>query len=297
MRIEPSPSPLVPPEIASQNPLGQNPLGDALAGTPFATLLGDEAAPEPPERALTFVELGMFGAYAGVSPVRLALGIEEQAQPQESAAPPEPSPAPAAPAAAGTPAPGVVTAPASEKGVAAPAPEKAVAAANVDLRSATEQPFKNVVTEALAAKPWSIGSLPSGAFTETPAVVDEAAPVAASLSRTMSTPAPAPAEVRPRTAAQPSFEDVGLGAAPEKGRVPKQATGRAPLAAVLVEEGGNAKLAVAAAALAPGGAARLRAVAARLLAEHGIELGEMWINGGSEPASAAQGEGHGSRTR
>jgi hypothetical protein len=282
MRIEPSPSPLVPPELASQNPPG-----DALAGTPFASLLGDEAPPEPSERALTFVELGMFGAYAGVSPARLALGLEDQAQGSE----PTPEPAPAAP----TPAARVA---------AASSPDDSQVAAQMEihqsaqLRSAyvvTETPAC-LVTETSAATRTSVGAPPSVGFSEPAPVADEAAPVGVSVPRSLPTPAPAPLEVRPRTIAQPSFEDVGLGAAPEKGRVPKQATGRAPLAAVLVEEGGSAKLAVAAAALAPGGAARLRALAARLLAEHGLELGEMWINGGSEPASAAQGEGHGSRT-
>jgi hypothetical protein len=273
MRIEPSPSPLVPPELASPNAAA-----DPLAGTPFASLLADDTGGEPAERALTFVELGMFGAYAGVSPARLALALEEQAQ--ESGAAPEPSPASLV---GGRVAPGVASISAADE-----------AAAKVDSQSPSEQSLAEVVTEARPVPRLSEGFSAPGAFSEPSTVVDEAAPVTVSLSRTSS--APAPAEVRLRTASQPSFEDFGLGAAPEKGRVPKQATGRAPLAAVLVEEGGSAKLAVAAAALPPGGGARLRALAARLLAEHGLELGEMWINGGSEPASAAQGEGHGSRT-
>jgi hypothetical protein len=286
MRIEPPPSPLVPPELASQTPTG-----DALAATPFASLLGDAAPPEPSERALTFVELGMFGAYAGVSPARLSLGLEDQAQGSE----PTPEPPPAAPTRSASVA-------------AASAPDDPQVAAEMEIHQPAQQCSACVVTqtpaclvtETSAATRTSVGAPPSVGFSEPSAVVDEAAPMAVSVPRSASTPtptpAPAPPEVRLRTVAQASFEDVGLGAAPEKRRAPKQATGRAPLAAVLVEEGGTAKLAVAAAALAPGGGARLRALAARLLAEHGLELDEMWINGGSEPASAAQGEGHGSRT-
>jgi len=251
--------------------------------TPFATLVGgDDQAAEPEERALGFLELGMFGARAAVLPLTTSVeGMEDDAA----------TAAAGVEDAAGFASPSTVLG--DDAAHAQPVSDvRPFPAARPILRTGSAQPeavagaFRRAAG-ANAAEGSSAGATllaesaadPLNAVQEVPRA---AAPAAAS----------APPPVQRGSVAEPA-----AGAAPAKTRPQLQGQARTPLSATLVEQDGVAKLAIAAAALAPGERAQLRALGARLLAEHGLGLDETWINGGSEPAPAQKGGRHGARTR
>jgi len=282
MRIETPPSPWPPPETAP----GKS--ADSMGSPSFAALLGEpDAEPEPAERALGFLELGMFGAYAGVSPASLALGGDTS---PDAVSEPAAADASAAPLPDRRAASGPLLDPAT-------APEPAgtrISAATLPVAK-VDAPRPSVPASSIATAP---ASVPRGS---TPVAVAGSAPVPE--PNDPHGPAPHSASIFAATpaassrSAEPAREEPGPAGAARRLPAPVPAARGAPLAATLVAQAAAVKLAVAAPLLAPGEGARLRQLAARLLAEHGLELGEMWINGGSEPASATQGEGDGSRTR
>jgi len=282
MRIETPPSPWLPPEtIAGKS-------ADTMAGPSFATLLGEpDPQAEPAERALGFLELGMFGAYAGVAPAPLSLG--EDASPDAVSEPSAPA-ASAAPLpdyrAASAPSldPATEPAPAGTRISSAPLP---VAKVDAPLPCV---PASSIAT-APAAAPRGPAPVAVAGSAPVPEPTDPHGPAPHSASIFAATP------VASSRSCESAREEPGPAGAARRLPVPVRAARGAPLAATLVAQAAAVKLAVAAPLLAPGEGARLRQLAARLLAEHGLELGEMWINGGSEPASATQGDGDGSRTR
>lgn len=264
MKIDPQLSPLPQNPFAQQQAPGQ-------AFQSFEDMLGSEA----PQRAMAFVELGMFGRGGAEVPGAEAVTPESQIA---AAAGQAATPLPAAPAA--TPEQQVALS-ASHQAIEAELPRPAIAAeqqALVGLSVQDQAPSAGMSADSrprTTAAVFAAVAVPSEGEAVTPAGIALARPEAEGAEAAEASPGAAPD-------------------APER----HEERSETPLRLAFHEGEGSASIVAAAGSLTPEQRASLRRRTAELLLEHGILLSKFTLNGAALGGLThyRNGDTHGPRT-